>query len=219
MSLLEVVNLSKSYQEDKAILDNVNFKVDFGETVALLGESGSGKSTLLQICGLLDNSTGGNLFIDGRACFGLSDQEKTTIRRQKIGFVYQFHHLLSEFNLLDNLVIPQLIAGATTQSAREKAHSLLAKVGLSDKNYAFPSELSGGQKQRVAIVRSIVNNPLIILADEPTGNLDEKNATKAFDLLGQLVLEGKAALIVATHSSKIAALCSRKIEIRDGQIV
>ena len=219
MSLLELKNLTKTYPGDKPVLENLNLQLEVGERVALLGESGSGKSTLLQICGLLDNLTSGDLVIDGLLCNLLSNDEKTRIRREKIGFVYQFHHLLNEFNLLENLVIPQVISGAKESFARNKAISLLSKVALSDKQNALPHELSGGEKQRIAILRSIINNPKIILADEPTGNLDHDNAQKAFALLENLALEGKSALILATHSYDIASRCSRIITIEGGKIL
>jgi lipoprotein-releasing system ATP-binding protein len=219
MSLLEVVNLHKSFNGEQDVLKGATFKVESGEKIALLGESGSGKSTLLQICGLLDKSTSGDLLIEGRNCINLSDKDRTLLRRKKIGFIYQFHHLLSEFNLLENLIIPQLIAGVTKESAQDKSLYLLEKLGLSEKKFAFPSEISGGQKQRIAIIRSIINNPAIILADEPTGNLDEENAEKAFELLENMVTTTRAALIIATHSSKIAASCTRTLLIKGGIIV
>jgi lipoprotein-releasing system ATP-binding protein len=219
MSLVELKNLTKSYPGDKPVLENLNLQLRVGERVALLGESGSGKSTLLQVCGLLDNATGGEIIIDGISCNFLSDNEKTRIRREKIGFVYQFHHLLSEFNLLDNLVIPQIVAGEKESTAKDKALNLLSKVALMHKKNSLPHEISGGEKQRIAILRSIINDPKIILADEPTGNLDHDNAKQAFSLLESLALEGDSTLILATHSHDIASLCSRIITIEGGKIL
>lgn len=216
--VLRANNIKKGFADvDKGlVLNGVDLSVKTHESVAIVGKSGSGKSTFLQICGLLDNPSSGSITIDGVDSAKLSDDRKTLIRRNKIGFIYQFHHLLSEFSVMENLVIPQLICGTDETSARQKAIDFLEKFGLINKKNSFIHQLSGGERQRVAIIRSIINNPKLILADEPTGNLDNANAQVAFDLLQNVLLHSNAAMVIATHSIEIAKMCSRVMLLENG---
>lgn len=201
--------------DDLVVLDNVDFTIRSGETVALLGPSGSGKSSLLHIAGLLEKPTAGEVQVAGRATAGLSDQQRTLIRRDEIGFVYQFHHLLPEFDALGNVALPQMIAGQSKKKAEEEASRLLTLMGLGERLHHQPGQLSGGEQQRTAIARALVNKPNILLADEPTGNLDTKTSDKVFDELIKLVrLEGLAAMI-ATHDETLAARMDRIVTIED----
>ncbi|MCF6293436.1 MAG: ABC transporter ATP-binding protein, partial [Robiginitomaculum sp.] len=186
--------------EELHVLRGVNIEVSAGEIVGLLGPSGSGKSTLLHAAGLLEKPNSGKVWIGKRECLGLSDRARTRIRRDKIGFVYQFHHLLPEFSALDNVAMPMLIAGISQKKGRMEASRLLEVMGLSARISHQPSELSGGEQQRVAIARALANKPAVLLADEPTGNLDPNTSATVFQSLFDLVrIEGVAAL-VATHN-------------------
>jgi lipoprotein-releasing system ATP-binding protein len=189
------------------------------EFVALLGPSGSGKSTLLHIAGLLDTQTSGSIFIEGKNIQKASDKERTALRLSKIGFIYQYHHLLQEFSAMENVVLPQLIGGTSKKNAREKAAHLLSRMKLKDKFDAFPSELSGGQKQRVAIARALANDPLLLLADEPTGNLDPETALLVFDDLMQLVQENRMSILMGTHNYELAGKMNRKFLLSDGRLL
>jgi lipoprotein-releasing system ATP-binding protein len=216
--VLRANNIKKGFADvDKGlVLNGIDLSVKPQESIAIVGKSGSGKSTFLQICGLLDTPSSGNITIDGVDCAKLSDDEKTLIRRNKIGFVYQFHHLLSEFSVMENLVIPQLIRGIDEENARQKAKDFLEKFTLINKKDSFIHQLSGGERQRVAIIRSIINDPKLILADEPTGNLDNTNAQVAFDLLQNVLFHSNAAMVIATHSMEIAKMCSRVMSLENG---
>ncbi len=216
--VLRANNIKKGFADvDKGlVLNSIDLSVKPRESIAIVGKSGSGKSTFLQICGLLDTPSSGNITVDGVDCAKLSDDEKTLIRRNKIGFVYQFHHLLSEFSVMENLVIPQLICGIDEENARQKAKDFLEKFTLINKKDSFIHQLSGGERQRVAIIRSIINDPKLILADEPTGNLDNANAQVAFDLLQNVLLHSNAAMVIATHSMEIAKMCSRVMSLENG---
>ncbi len=216
MSILQVTAISKSWG-DIDVLQGIDFQLLPNETVAIVGKSGSGKSTFLQICGLLDIPSSGMIVIDGEECSNISDLNQTIIRRHKIGFVYQFHHLLSEFTVIENLVIPQLICQIDEKLAEKKAMVYLEKFGLIDKKDSPIQYLSGGQKQRVAIIRAVINNPKLIIADEPTGNLDNNNAIIAFRILQEVVLTSGAGMIIATHSLELANLCSRVISLENGK--
>jgi lipoprotein-releasing system ATP-binding protein len=198
------------------VLKGVSLDVEPGEMVALLGPSGSGKSTLLHIAGLLDSLDDGTVEIDGRLCQDLSDGEKTRIRRNTIGFVYQFHNLLPEFTALENVAMPQLISGSTTSNAEERASGLLENVGLGARLHHRPSQLSGGEQQRVAIARALANEPKIILADEPTGNLDEATAEQVFQELVTVARENGVAALIATHNAALAARMDRRIVLHGG---
>jgi lipoprotein-releasing system ATP-binding protein len=201
------------------VLKGASLDIRAGEIVALVGPSGSGKSSLLHVAGLLEAPTAGRIHIDGADCTRLKDRERTLTRRLKLGFVYQFHHLLPEFTALENVVMPQLIAGRDHRSASEEAARLLGALGLADRVTHRPAELSGGEQQRVAIARGLANHPLVLLADEPTGNLDPKTSKMVFDHLTQIVRwEGTAALI-ATHNLEIAARMDRVLLLHEGKLL
>jgi len=201
------------------ILKGVDFAIWPGETVALIAPSGTGKSTLLHVAGLLEAPDGGEVYIAGKATSKLADKDRTRIRRNEIGFVYQFHHLLPEFSALENVVLPQMIRGLTYKEAKARASELLTYLGLGERQTHRPAELSGGEQQRVAIARAVANAPSILLADEPTGNLDPKTADHVFSALGQLVRASRLAAVVATHNMDLAARMDRRVTIRDGLIV
>jgi lipoprotein-releasing system ATP-binding protein len=190
-----------------------------GETVALLGPSGAGKSTLLQISGLLERPDRGVVLINGVDCGKLSDKEQTRVRRMEIGFVYQFHHLLPEFSALENVVLPQLILGLTSSQAETRARELLKILGLEERWDHRPAELSGGEQQRVAIARAVANGPKLLLADEPTGNLDPPTAERVFEELLKLVRQSGVAAVVATHNLDLAARMDRILRLADGLLV
>ncbi|HEY2184311.1 MAG TPA: ABC transporter ATP-binding protein [Xanthobacteraceae bacterium] len=190
-----------------------------GQSVALVAPSGAGKSTLLHIAGLLEHPDAGDVFIDQVATSGLSDAERTRIRRTDIGFVYQFHHLLMEFSALENVIMPQMVRGLSRQEATKRATDLLSYLGLKQRLTHRPAELSGGEQQRVAIARAVANAPRILLADEPTGNLDPKTSEQVFSALTELVEASGLAVLVATHNMEIAARMHRRVTIRDGLVV
>jgi lipoprotein-releasing system ATP-binding protein len=190
-----------------------------GQSVALVAPSGAGKSTLLHIAGLLEHPDAGEVFVDEVATSGLSDAERTRIRRSEIGFVYQFHHLLMEFSALENVVIPQMVRGLSQPEATKRATDLLAYLGLKQRLTHRPAELSGGEQQRVAIARAVANVPRLLLADEPTGNLDPKTSDHVFHALNQLTRASGLTVMLATHNMEIAARMDRRVTIRDGQIV
>jgi lipoprotein-releasing system ATP-binding protein len=190
-----------------------------GETVALLGPSGAGKSTLLHIAGLLERPDEGAVMINGVDCGKLNDGERTRVRRLEVGFVYQFHHLLPEFSALENVMLPQLIMGKTQADAEERAKGLLGLLGLEERWDHRPAELSGGEQQRVAIARAVANRPKILLADEPTGNLDPHTAERVFEELMRLVNEEGVAAVVATHNLDLAARMDRTLRLTEGHLV
>jgi lipoprotein-releasing system ATP-binding protein len=216
---LELRHVARSYAEGTGRLDifkDLALEVYAGEIVALVGQSGAGKSSLLHIAGLLEAPTAGEVFISGQNCTALDDAARTRIRRIGIGFVYQFHHLLPEFSALENVVMPQLIAGAKKPAAMERAKDLLDRLGLAERFEHRPSEMSGGEQQRTAIARALVNNPALILADEPSGNLDSKNALELHKLFFQLRAELKQTFIIVTHNDELAQMADRRLEIKDG---
>ncbi len=216
--VLRLEGVSRRYK-DLVILQPSDFQLRRGETAALLGPSGSGKSSLLHVAGLLESPSGGEVFIGGVATSKLDDAAKTRLRRDYLGFVYQFHHLLPEFSALGNVSLPQLIRGASQAAAEEEAARLLAAVGLAERVHHQPGQLSGGEQQRTAIARALANHPKVLLADEPTGNLDPKTSAKVFDALLDIVrAEGLSALI-ATHDSRLARRLDRVIVIRDQILV
>lgn len=204
---------------DLNILDGVDLAVWMGQSVALIAPSGAGKSTLLHIAGLLEHPDGGEVYIDGVATSTLSDAERTRIRRTDIGFVYQSHHLLPEFSAVENVMMPQMIRGLGRREARRRASELLSYLGLKARLTHRPAELSGGEQQRVAIARAVANAPRILLADEPTGNLDPHTADRVFDTMRQLVRASGLAAIVATHNLDLAQRMDRRVTIRDGAII
>ncbi|CEJ13486.1 Lipoprotein-releasing system ATP-binding protein LolD [bacterium YEK0313] len=201
------------------ILKGAEFAVWPGESVALIAPSGTGKSTLLHVAGLLEAPDGGEVYVGGVATSGLPDSERTRIRRTEIGFVYQFHHLLPEFSALENVMLPQMIRGLGAKEAKVRAGDLLGYLGLGERLKHRPAELSGGEQQRVAIARAVANAPRVLMADEPTGNLDPKTADHVFSALTQLVRASRLAAVVATHNMDLAARMDRRVTIRDGLVV
>jgi|SRR5262245_11286334 len=201
------------------ILRGAELAIWSGQSVALVAPSGAGKSTLLHVAGLLEHPDSGEVYVDKVATSRLSDSERTRIRRLEIGFVYQFHHLLPEFSALENVMLPQMIRGLARNEARSRAEELLSYLGLRERFTHRPAELSGGEQQRVAIARAVANAPRILLADEPTGNLDPNTAEHVFNALTQLVRASGLAMIVATHNMDIAARMDRRVTLRDGQVV
>ncbi|MGO9420476.1 ABC transporter ATP-binding protein [Roseiarcus sp.] len=189
-----------------------------GQSVALIAPSGAGKSTLLHLAGLLEHPSAGEITVAGSPTSTMTDDQRTGLRRSQIGFVYQFHHLLPEFSALENLVMPQMIAGLSRAEATTRGRELLAYLGLAKRESHRPAELSGGEQQRVAIARAVSNSPRILLADEPTGNLDPKTASHVFDTLASLVKATGLAALIATHNMDLAARMDRRVTIRDGQV-
>lgn len=219
--LLQCDNLCKRYQEGSVqtdVLRNVSFSVTPGEMMAIVGSSGSGKSTLMHLLGGLDTPTAGDVVFKGQSLNGMSSAAKAELRNRELGFIYQFHHLLPDFSALENVAMPLLIGKAATGEAEARAIDMLAAVGLEKRAAHRPSELSGGERQRVAIARALVNNPRLVLADEPTGNLDARNADAIFDLLGELNVRQGTAFLVVTHDLHLAKRLNRQMEMRDGQL-
>jgi lipoprotein-releasing system ATP-binding protein len=214
--------ISRRFRQGDSMLDilkGAELAVWPGQSVALVAPSGSGKSTLLHIAGLLEPPDSGEVYVDGVATSHLSDVQRTGIRRADIGFVYQFHHLLPEFSALENVMLPQMIRGLKGAEARARASELLSYLGLKDRLTHRPAELSGGEQQRVAIARAVANAPRILLADEPTGNLDQRTSERVFAALSQLVRASGVAAVIATHNLDIAAQMDRRVTIRDGGVV
>ena len=216
--IIEASNIHKSFGTLE-VLKGVDFSVDKGEVVAVVGASGAGKSTLLQILGTLSTPDSGSLLVDGTDVLGLSGKALSAFRNKKIGFVFQAHHLLPEFNALENVMIPALIGGVSPKEAREKALPLLEAVGLSGRLEHKPSELSGGEQQRVAIARALVNSPAILFADEPTGNLDSRTKEDIHRLLFSLRESLGQTLVIVTHDPALASLCDRTCHMQDGLFV
>jgi lipoprotein-releasing system ATP-binding protein len=220
--VLRLIDLTRVYRQgdrELRILDGASADFYEGEAVALVAPSGSGKSTLLQIAGLLDTADGGSIMLKGRDCAKLPDAERTKIRRTEIGFVYQFHHLLPEFSAVENVSIPQMIAGLARKEAERRATDLLTVFGLKERIGHRPAELSGGEQQRVAIARSVANAPLILLADEPTGNLDPETADRVFQQLLLFVRKAGVVAIIATHNYDLAQRMDRVLRLEGGKLV
>jgi lipoprotein-releasing system ATP-binding protein len=220
--VLRLERLGRAYTQGNRRIDVLNgATASFfpGETVALLGPSGAGKSTLLHIAGLLEQPDQGAVIINGVDCVELSDNEQTRIRRMEVGFVYQFHHLLPEFSALENVILPQLILGLSRGQAETRAKELLRSLGLEERWDHRPAELSGGEQQRVAIARAVANGPKVLLADEPTGNLDPHTAERVFGELLKLVRQSDVAAVVATHNLDLAARMDRVLRLVDGHLV
>jgi lipoprotein-releasing system ATP-binding protein len=214
--------IERHYRQGDEMLDilkGAELAVWAGQAVALVAPSGAGKSTLLHIAGLLEHPDVGEVYVDGQPTSGRPDAERTAIRRNQIGFVYQAHHLLPEFSALENVMLPQMIKGLSKSEARRRATELLAYLGLRDRLPHRPAELSGGEQQRVAIARAVANAPRILLADEPTGNLDLHTADHVFGILLQLVRSSGLATIIATHNMELAARMDRRVTIREGLVV
>ncbi|MBV8094213.1 MAG: ABC transporter ATP-binding protein [Acetobacteraceae bacterium] len=214
--------LQRTYRTEAGglpVLRGADLTVEAGEIVALVGPSGSGKSTLLHLAGLLEKPDGGAVLVGGREAGTLADSERTAIRRDEIGFVYQFHHLLAEFTALENVVLPQMLAGKSRAKAQDRALSLLSGFGLAARGSHLPGKLSGGEQQRVAIARALANDPRVLLADEPTGNLDVDTAAVVFAELIDTVRSRQVAALIATHNPDLAARMDRTVTLREGRIV
>jgi lipoprotein-releasing system ATP-binding protein len=214
--------IDRQYRQGDSVLDilrRAELALWPGQSVALVAPSGAGKSTLLHVAGLLEHPDSGEVYIDRVATSNLSDAQRTLIRRTEIGFVYQFHHLLSEFSAIENVMLPQMIRGLARKEATARASELLTYLGLRDRLTHRPAELSGGEQQRVAIARAVANAPRILLADEPTGNLDPRTAEHVFQALSQLVRASGLAVIVATHNMDIAGRMDRRVTLREGAVV
>ena len=221
-TVLKLKNITKEFVEPRkniVALNNINFDLSDGQCICLLGPSGSGKTTLLQIAGLLDSPTKGEIIINGKKCDHLSQEDKNFIRKQHIGFVYQNFYLLDSFSALENVIIPQLINGSGFDNARKRAKNLLSDLGLSKRLYNKPRELSGGEKQRVSILRAIANRPKIILADEPTGNLDKKNSENVVKIIKDMVNHYNISFIIATHNLSITKKFDKIVKISEGKII
>ncbi|MFN3452549.1 MAG: ABC transporter ATP-binding protein [Sphingorhabdus sp.] len=220
-NIVELIDVRRKFVQGDVtieVLRGVDLVVGKGELVALLGPSGSGKSTMLQAVGLLEGGFSGSIKLDGEEVSAASVDRQTEIRRQKLGFVYQFHHLLPDFDALENVVLPQLIADATPEDALERATHLLTQLGLAERLHHRPSKLSGGEQQRVAVARALANRPKLILADEPTGNLDEHTADVVLGEFMALVREQGSSAIVATHNERLAGKMDRVVRLQDGRL-
>ncbi len=218
---LELAGIVKTFEQGGnrlEVLRGASLSLSAGEIVALVGPSGAGKSTLLHIAGLLEQPSGGAVHLIGESCGDLSDDRRTELRRRIIGFVYQFHHLLPEFSALENIVLPQMIAGTARREARVRAHELLAAVGLGERETHRPGKLSGGEQQRVAIARALANSPRLLIADEPTGNLDQHTADDVFSMLLETVRQTGVSALIATHNTDLAARMDRVLALRDGVV-
>lgn len=221
-AMLRLERVSRVYRQGEVTLEvfrNLSLEVRPGELVALVGPSGAGKSSLLHMAGLLETPSGGEVLVAGRAASQLSDGERTRLRREFIGFVYQAHHLLPEFTALENVMIPQRIAGIGRGAARARATELLQQMGLSLRLEHRPAQLSGGEQQRVAIARALANKPRLLLADEPTGNLDPRTSGGVFDALVNMVRAEGLAALVATHNLELASKMDRALVLREGSLV
>ncbi|WP_335924862.1 lipoprotein-releasing ABC transporter ATP-binding protein LolD [Shewanella indica] len=220
-ALLEAKAVSKSYQEGKLstkVLEKVDLKVYPGEQLAIVGSSGSGKSTLLHILGTLDKPSAGQVLLEGEDLYKASASRQAQLRNQAMGFIYQFHHLLPEFNALENVAMPGLIAGRPKTEVRAQAKALLERVGLGHRLDHTPAELSGGERQRVAIARALINSPKVVLADEPTGNLDAHSGEAVYELIRELASQLGTAFVVVTHDHQLAARMDRQLQMVDGRL-
>ena len=220
--VIELKNVYRSFKQgtqNLQVLRGVELEIEKGEIVALVGPSGSGKSTMLQIAGLLEKPTKGDIYLDGQNCSKLGDTMRTLLRRDYLGFVYQYHNLLADFDAVENVMIPQLIAGVKTKEAEERAKWLLKKMGLDKRFKHRPAEMSGGEQQRVAIARALANAPKLLLADEPTGNLDPKTSETVFAALLAVVKETGLSALIATHNFELADRMDRKVKLDGGRLI
>lgn len=219
---LELRNVYRSFKQGSQTLEvlrGINLNIEKGEIVALIGPSGSGKSTMLQIAGLLEKPTKGEIYLNGQKCSKLGDMVRTGLRRDYLGFVYQYHNLLADFDATENVMLPQLIAGVSMAEAKAKAEWLLKRLGLEKRFKHRPAEMSGGEQQRVAIARALANAPKLLLADEPTGNLDPKTAEIVFGELLSIVKETGLSALIATHNFDLADQMDRKVRLEEGKLV
>lgn len=220
-AVLELRGIVREYRSGPSllkVLDGADLSLNRGELVGLVGPSGSGKSTLLHTAGLLERAEGGEVLLDGESVLQLSDGVRTRLRREKLGFVYQFHHLLPEFDARDNVAMPLMVNGVKRKAARERAEVLLAEMGLSDRSKHQPGQLSGGEQQRVAIARALVNDPKLVIADEPTGNLDPATTDRVFASLIKIARMEGAAVLVATHNMALIRHMDRVLTLEDGKL-
>lgn len=220
-AVLELRDIVREYKSEGGVLrvlEGANLVLNPGELVGLVGPSGSGKSTLLHTAGLLEKPEGGQVFLEGEDCMALNDAGRTRLRREKLGFVYQFHHLLPEFSARDNVAMPLMVGGARRKKAREKAETLLAEMGLAKRLKHQPGQMSGGEQQRVAIARALVNDPRLLIADEPTGNLDPATTERVFESLIRMARSEGAAVLVATHNMALTQHMDRVLTLHDGKL-
>lgn len=220
--VLQLSAINRTFRQGRnelEVLRSIDMTVHAGELVALVGPSGAGKSTLLHIAGLLERPDRGDISICGEQCLGMSDDERTRVRRDHLGFVYQYHHLLPEFNALENVVIPQMVAGVAKGEAKERARELIRLMGLSEREQHRPARLSGGEQQRVAMARALANAPRLLLADEPTGNLDPDTAGEVFGLLMKIVRVAGLAAVIATHNAELASAMDRTVRLEHGMLI
>ncbi|MSS75978.1 MAG: lipoprotein-releasing ABC transporter ATP-binding protein LolD [Methyloglobulus sp.] len=221
-SILQCENLTMRYAQgglDVEVLKGVNFNINKGERVAIMGASGSGKSTLLHLLGGLEKPTGGKVVLDGTDLNDVSGKQLASLRNRSLGFIYQFHHLLGEFTVLENVAMPLLIGGHSVEEARHHATKLLQRVGLGHRVEHKPGEISGGERQRAAVARALINKPGVVLADEPTGNLDSKTAEDVFQLMLELNQELNVSFLIVTHDHELAGKMGRVLRMEDGLIV
>jgi lipoprotein-releasing system ATP-binding protein len=222
MTVLEARALSKSYIGGDGgtikVLDAIDFRVARGEMVAIIGSSGAGKSTLLHLLGALDRPTAGQVLIDGASINDLSDDGISALRNRTVGFVFQFHHLLREFTALENVMMPLRIAGVEEEKAQQRAKTLLERVGLGGRMQHRPGALSGGEQQRTAVARALANDPAVLLADEPSGNLDHQNSERLHDLFSELARELELGMVIVTHNRSLAARADRILQLEDGRL-
>ena len=219
--ILELKNIVRHYETEAGsleVLTNADLTLNRGELVGLVGPSGSGKSTLLHTAGLLERPQSGQVLLEGQECMQLDDKSRTRLRREKLGFVYQFHHLLPEFSAVDNIAMPLMVGGQSRGAARKKAEALLETMGLSDRSGHQPGQLSGGEQQRVAIARALVNDPRLVIADEPTGNLDPATTERVFESLIRMARQEGAAVLVATHNMALTQHMDRVLTLSDGKL-
>lgn len=215
--MIQAVNVSKAYG-DIQVLKGISLKIDKGEVVSIVGASGAGKSTLLHMIGLLDRPDGGEVIIDDNNLANMTDKDLSSFRNKHIGFVFQFHHLLPEFTALENVCIPGWIGKRNDNEVKEQAKELLDYLGLKDRFDHKPSQLSGGEQQRVAVARALINHPKVVLADEPSGNLDSDNARELHELFFRLRKEFYQTFVIVTHNEELAKLADREVTIRDGRL-
>jgi len=216
--MIKVNNLYKSFDKHQVLID-INLQIEHNEIVAIQGPSGAGKTTLLKSIGLLDTISKGNILFKGEDITKFNHSQSCKFRNQKIGFVFQFHNLLPEFSALENIYLPALVGGEKLINAEEKAKEIMSNLNIIDKINSKPSELSGGEQQRVAIARALINSPELILADEPTGNLDSNQSIQMFELFNKIAQTLKTTFIIITHNNKLANMCDRIIQIHDGRII
>ncbi|MGL5053684.1 MAG: ABC transporter ATP-binding protein [Cetobacterium sp.] len=217
--ILKLSNVSKTYNGIDNILKSIDLNIQKGEFIAIIGQSGSGKSTLLNIVGALDNPTKGDIYFNGNNISKYNSEERAQFRNKNIGFIFQFHFLLSQFNVMENILIPNWIkVGKASKTEEKRVLQILENMNLKDIAYRNIKDISGGQQQRIAIARALLNNPEIVLADEPTGNLDSKTSTQIYNILREINIKYKTTFLIVTHNPDIAALCDRVIEIIDGKI-